>query len=39
MKIYQRYEGNNTGAEPTLLGEGSDYNCPYTSPDLRFLSP
>jgi hypothetical protein len=37
MKICNKYTGNNTGAEPPLIGSGADgVNCIYSASDITF---
>jgi hypothetical protein len=40
MTVCQRYTGNDTGAEPPLIGSGADgTNCIYSTSDITWLSP
>jgi hypothetical protein len=37
MKVCNKYTGNNTGAEPPLIGSGADgVNCIYSASDITF---
>jgi hypothetical protein len=40
IAVCQRYTGNDTGAEPPLIGSGADgTNCMYASSDVTWVSP